>query len=434
MQNANLITRARTFFVAASVFAAAASLAVPVGPQLPTDTAPSVGENKPKALPPLTVPPLNLAVVVFDPGLDETDDQMRKKGVWPEVRKAESIRTAVRVKQTIQRLNQFEQVTVAPSTTVSADLYLMGAIEESTTEDMRVRWRLLDARGVTWIPWNTVDYRVALGWHQRYYKPGKDAFQPIYDEIAQKVYAKLKIYAKDHGRVSKRNESRIRRGDATKLSKLDEVTNTRDLVMARFFAPSVFADTIKENKRRELQINYLPDLESEDWYKTRAFALRDEATALQYDTRYNMFFDQINPSYEAWLNELYPFARESRRERRRANTEKLIGGIFLLASIAMAGADTVGAADAAIGAGLVGGGLLVKSLIDRSDYKRNLNLFNEMSANYHDNFEPINVEIEKQIVTLEGTAHQQFTLWRQMLKEEYVHASQDTYAIEVVDE
>ena len=431
----NVHNLSRSFAISVGLLFLAASIqAVQVGPRLPTEDT-----RKQDSLPTLAklpIPAMDFAVVVLNPNLDETDDNMRKKGIWPEVRKTEAIRTAYRLKQTFERLGQFENVLVAPTPAVSADLYFLGDIEESTTEDMKLRWTVYDARGQRWFPLTRTFHRVPLGWHQRYYKPGTDAFQPLYDEIATKIYDKLKSLAKDHARNVDKNKSRARRGDAPRLSKLDEITHVRDLMLARYFAPDVYGNALKENSRNEIELVYLPDTSSNDWFRTQAFATRDLTIAAQYDKEYELFFEQVNPSYEAWLNELYPYARESRREAKRAKTNQIVGGLVLLASLAVAAdAGSTGARDAALAVGgAVGGGLLVKGLVDREDYRRNLNLFNEMSASYHDNFEPMNVEIDNEIVTLEGTAAQQFDLWRALLREEYQSANNDAYVIEVVEE
>ncbi len=73
--------------------------AFPVGPQLPEESQ-RVGSTKSapcphfwdcSTYPRLNIPKLDLAVVVIDPGLNESDDRMRELGVWPEIRKIEGI-------------------------------------------------------------------------------------------------------------------------------------------------------------------------------------------------------------------------------------------------------------------------------------------------------------------------------------------------------
>ena len=425
--------------IALGVFSAYVCLsffAVPVGPKLPAEepkrTSTSIGPTYER----LNIPSLDFAVVVFDPQLDANDDRMREKGVWPEVRKTESIRSAYRVKEAIARLNQFEHVTVAPSASVSADLYLRGKILESTSEIMKIRWNLIDARGFEWIDWKTSDHRVALGWHQRFYEPGKDAFQPLWNEIARDVYDRLKDFAKNHEDVTRQNESRTNRGRSTRLSRLEEITHTRDLVLARFFAPDLYGDTLKVNDRDQWEIKYLPDRTTEEWLRTQAFSRKDHEVASLYDKHYTGFFEKVNPNYEKWLNEVFPYAREMRLEQRRYKVERVVGGIVLAASaVAAAEADSKEERETALAVGsAVGGGLIIKSLFDRADFKENLGLFDEMSQSYHDTFAPVNLEIQGETVTLQGQAAAQFERWRQVVHEFYRHEQTDAYTIHIVDE
>ena len=410
--------------------------AVPVGPKLPQEEAKPASSSIGPTYERLDIPALDFAVVVFDPQLDENDDRMREKGVWPEVRKTESIRSAFRVKEAITRLNQFENVTVAPSATVSADLYLRGKILESTSEVMKIRWNLIDARGFEWIDWKTSDHRVALGWHQRFYEPGKDAFQPLWNEIARDVYARLKDFAKNHADTSKRNATRNNRGQASRLSRLEEITYTRDLVLARFFASNLYGDTISVNDRDQWDISYLPDPTTEEWLRSQAFARKDQDVAALYDKHYAGFFEKVNPNYEKWLNEVYPYAREMRLEQRRYRVERAVGGVILAATaVAAANADSAEARESTLAVGsAVGGGLIIKSLIDRADFKENLGLFDEMSQSYHDTFAPVNLEIEGETVTLQGTAAAQFERWRQVVHELYTHEETDAYTIHIVED
>ena len=417
-----------------ATFICCAALAVPVGPRLPEEI--PKASSKDRVFQQLNVPDLDFAVEILNPNVNENDDKLREKGIWPEVRKTESMRSAYRIKQAIEELNQFERVTVAPSTLVSADLYLRGRIDKSTSEVMEIRWTLIDARGFYWIDWKTSDHRVELGWHERFYEPGKDAFQPLWNEIANDVYAALKRFAKNHTEVQKQNASRVRSGKSARLSRLDQITHTRDIVLARFFNPGQYRDALKLNDKNQWEIRYLPDMTTEDWLRIQAFAESDAKVAGLYDTHYEAFFTKINPSYETWLNDVFPFAREMRLEQRRYKTERIVGGLVLAASaLAAADADSEQSRENALALGtVVGGGLIVKSVIDQADFKERLNLFDEMTQNFHDSFAPINIEVQGEIVTLQGKADMQFSNWRQVLKSMYDQEQADAYAIRIPDE
>ncbi len=401
-----------------------------VGPQLPEERQ-REGATGYAAYPRLNIPKLDLAVVVIDPGLNESDDRMRELGVWPEIRKIEGIRSAYRIKEAIEQLNQFERVTVAPSTDVSADLYLYGRIRESTSEIMTISWGLVDARGFEWLKqsWvHTFHHQIPLGWHERFYTPGKDAFQPLWDHVADTVYRRLQQFAIRHTKTIQQNQARKKRGRSELLSDLDEITHTRDLVLARFFAPQLYSDAIKANERGRLEINYLPSTTTEDWLIIQAFAQKDQEIASLYDKQYTKFFNSVNPSYEKWLNDLFPYALQMRLEQRSVMLRRLVG----LALIAAAGAD--GSVSSALSTGeIVSGVLLLNSLFDQEDFQRNLNVFNEMSRDYHDSFAPVNVKIRDETITLHGKADAQFGHWRSVVRELYEREQADAFPIQVLD-
>ena len=78
--------------------------------------------------------------------------------------------------------------------------------------------------------------------------------------------------------------------------------------------------------------------------------------------------------------------------------------------------------------------MVVKSLIDQADFKERLNLFDEMTQQFHDSFAPINIEVQGEVVTLQGKADMQFSNWRQVLKSMYDQEQADAYAIRIPDE
>lgn len=413
------------------------SAAVPVGPSAPKEAtkAPSAITNKQIGnLPGLDIPELDLAIVVLNPKIDEEEENLRHQGIWPEVRKTESIRSAYKIKEAIEKLAQFSHVYVVPSVDVSADLYIQGKIERSTTEILHLRWRLTDARGANWLNWETKKHRVELGWHQRFYEAGKDPFQPLYNAIARDVYNKLALVARDDAKIERRNTTLIKRGKTPRLTQLEAVTYTRDLVLARYFSPDLYSDALKV-ERNQWRIRYIPDMQNDDWSRIEAFAQRDQNILDVYDKAYAQFTSTVSPQYELWLNEVFPYARKARLDRRSAQTKKIIGSTILLATAGAALDSPAGGARDTIATvgGVVGGGLIYAGIQDSEDFKQNLALFDEMTSNYHDTFKPINIEISGKTEELRGTAAEQFSRWRQVLKETYDRAEVDSHDILIVE-
>ena len=86
-----------------------------------------------------TGPKLDVVIPVFDPGLPADETKWEESGIWPELRRAESVRVAVKTRDAIKNLGDFGSVVVSPDTTASGDLYVIGKIVDSNGEDLKLQ-------------------------------------------------------------------------------------------------------------------------------------------------------------------------------------------------------------------------------------------------------------------------------------------------------
>ena len=419
------------------------ALAETLGPRVPEADAnrSSPAATAQKNLPTrMDIPPLKVAVPVLGTGVDEFSEDLEKEGIWPGLRKTETIRSATKIRDALFDLNQFESVVVFPDTSISADLYVLGSIRESTGEIMSIEWQLVDATGKIWIRKNKKTHRVPPGWHERYGGQGIDPFQELYRKIAYSVYKELKKYARKHASIVKQNRKRARDGQSPKLSELDRIVAIRELVMAQYFAPEIYGDAIAEKKSSKsssrLTLQYLPDKSAQEWTRIESFRQRDETFTLLMNDYYNTFRAKVDPSYELWLKDIYPIARETRILRRQANVEKALGVVTLIAAASAAkDADSTGKRDRAIAVGAaVGSTLLIKGFIDSARSKEQLEIFNETARSYHDSFNPISVELAGKTITLQGTAQEQFAQWRGLLRDFYEREDSEIEEVQIIRE
>ena len=379
-------------------------------------------------------PSLDLAVVVVDPNVDEYAKDLHKNLVWPEVRDAESVRFAHQLKLAIERHKVIDRVVVTPSPHVSADLYLTSIIKKSTPEYLNIHWTLTDARRVRWFGKKSVStFRVNSEWHERFYTPGKDAFQPVWDEIAHDVVRRVSNLVTSHEKFIRKQNSRVMRGRAPRLSELQEITATRDLVFARVLNPKVYESALSEGRNGRLRIAALPNQSTEDWLRIQAFAAKDQQITELYDAQYEAFANQIGPIYERWQNELFVFSHEVRKSSRRTRVRQVIGGVIFLAGLALfpeepesrSSLDPESLAtleddeDFAGTVASIGGIVMISSLFSKASRKRNLDSFNERSQDFDHHFGPVNLVVQGNTLTLQGKMDSQFVLWRQTLLELY---------------
>lgn len=429
-----------TFYLSLLVFSLTTTqsiFGVSVGPRLEQSTAPEtmdVEQEEEFFKTKMNIPDLRLAIPVLDPGIPESTQVQQEEGIWPELRKAEAVRSAFKLKQWMHRYNQFDSIVIAADTSVSADIYLIGRIVESDSETMRIAYKVVDARGVAWTEERTKKHRVELGWHERYGNTNRDPFDPLYNEIAEDVYEELKDRGKAHVEQLESNEKAG--PEKARYSELQLITTTRDLAFARFVSPE-YHDYL-ELQGSQYKVQYAPDDESESWRRIQTIMYREDEFAQVIEDHYEGFRDQIEDDYGKWQKDTFPVARDVRLAKRGRTWKAIVGVALVAASVAAAedGSAKRGdrSAENAAAAGVLGGGALIAGAFrDNQLHKRAVEEINELSRSLHNSIRPTRIDLNGKIVTLTGTVLDQFGQWRSMLADIYAQ-SEDSDAVTILIE
>ncbi len=436
-QRCRRVKRAPTLVCGSLLWILAATNAIganiELGPRIERENqvreSPAAGQST-AARPTMDIPPLRLAIPVLDPGLPENEATWEDRGIWPELRRAEGVRCATRIADAIRALGHFEAVIVTPDTSASADLYLIGKITVSNGEDLRIKWRLVDATGRTWIRPRTARHRVPPGWHENNTIPQTDPFNSLYTGIAQDVEKSLVAQAKRHATTTKRNSTRIARGKSPRLSELEKVALTRDLVLAGYFAPDRYGDTFKESGGR-IKIQYMPAMDDADWIRIASVRARDDAFGGRLSDEYAAFVETMQNAYALWQRDSFPYAREQRILRERAAVQGVLGTLLAAATIAAAADSDVGTLPT-VAAGVASTALIYSSFRNNDRRKDQVRELNELGQSLQAGLAPSVVKLRDTTVTLRGTAVEQFQQWRTLLRDLYANASEDVEAVTVV--
>ena len=106
-----------------------------------------------------------MVVPVFDPGIalneglksendtsgEDFGTETQSDGVWPELRRAEANRFALKLKKALEKTGAFGAVRVTPDKTATADLYVQGKIIDSNAEDVEIEVEVTDITGEVWL-------------------------------------------------------------------------------------------------------------------------------------------------------------------------------------------------------------------------------------------------------------------------------------------
>lgn len=334
------------------------------------------------------VPPLDIVVSVFDPGLPDDPEKIDVDD-WPELRRAEARYLAVRVRDTLVKQQRFGAVRVAPNTSFTSDLYLQGEILESNGEDMKLKVTVTDSTGKRWYS-KTYSHRTKQSWYKNLRNKGFFPFQPIYNEITADLVERL---------------------DRQRESTLSEIHTVTDMRFAQNLAPDAFSDslTIKHGRAR---LERLPAPNDPMIRRVSAVRYRDQMFVDNLQQQYDEFSTSMMDSYRFW-QEQSGAEIERRRDARTKAVLRGLTGIALIAGAVALGSD--GNDYGALAAGIAGGSLLANSWKDGREAQVHSNVIDEMASSLDSDLAPKVIEMEDQTVTLTGNLDEQIQQWRAVL-------------------
>ena len=405
------------------------ALSAPPGPKPPgvASAAPSLPAAEARRE--YQIPPLTIAVPLFDPGLPKNPATWDEKGIWPELRRAETVYAANKVQTALQKLNRFEDVLISPDDSVSADLYLMGAIKESNGEDFALTFDLVDATGAQWLRNQRVRARRPEQELHMPVSPQQDPFQAVWNEVARRVDAALAQKAKRHERDARRNLERAKKGKTTKMTELERVVAVRDLAFAGYFSPNEYGSSLQYGKSR-IKLVALPPRSGESWTLIQAVQARDDQFNDRLTAHYADFADRMSADYALWQADAFPVAHE-RRKRREAAVAQGIGALLVAGTAAAVGSDDLGVVGTTA-AVVAAGALAVASFRSNQARREEARRLNELGASVNASMQPMNVEMGGRQQTLTGAAHEQFAQWRGLLKALYDNSAGSPDAVRII--
>jgi len=350
---------------------------------------------------------LEVIVPVFDPGLSEKAENYKEEGVWPELRRAEANRFAYKLKTALEKTEAFGAVRVTPDSTATGDLYVLGKIIESNGEDIEIEIEVVDISGKHWFT-RFFDGSVEPEFYKNFRNNGKDPYDPVFDEAANRIALELEDYK------------------AAQLKTLNQVT---DLRFGANFSSKAFSNhiSIEEGK---VTLASFPSEDDPMLRRTRAIRVRDQLFVDGLQDEYRSFSEKMESSYLIWQEQSLLEIEAKKDAQLKAAGEAAIGVAALaLAVVAIAaGADpnnnNVGASTVAMTGGIVAGAagiaMLQKSFQTSDEAKVHRDALNEVGESINVDLAPRVVAFEEKSDELTGDAKEQYSQWRGFLQKIYV--------------
>lgn len=332
---------------------------------------------------------LDVGVRLFDPGIDEIDED--EMTTLPEIRQAEARYVPTVLVDTLQRSGHWGAVRVVPDGTGYTDVVVEGKILESNGEKLEVEITASDSSGAQWYKRRYSGLASKYSYQSR---QGPEPFQDVYNRIAND----LAVY---RGRLSAAEARNLR--------------TVSELRFAESFSPQAFGGYLKQNGKGVYVVERLPAVNDPMISRIRQIRERDYLFIDTLQDYYNAFArDMANP-YQEWRRQSYEESIAYRELRQQATMRTVAGVAAILAGIAASGGDS-GSTRAAGTVGILGGAALVKSGFDkRTESEMHAEALQELGGSLSAEITPQVIDLEDRSVTLTGTVQDQYGQWRQIL-------------------
>ncbi len=375
-----------------------------------TDNVPSVGPqdsssygNNPATIAANAHLKIDAVVPVFDPNLPKDSDDWEKQGIFPELRRAEANRFALKMKSALEDTDVFGSVRVVPNSAVTGDLYIQGKIRKSNGEDVNIDITVVDISGRKWFT-KKFKHKVKERFYKDIRNKSKDAYDSIFEEAAAYIVAQLR----------KRKPSELKR-----LQTLSELR----------FAASLSEETFSRymrTKNGRVELVALPAADDPMLLRTKPIRVRDQLFMDQTQVHYADFSQKLDASYLAWQEQSFLNSKAIRQTKAKSLVQGIVGGLLVVAGVAAAieGSDeasnkstsaVVGGAAAAI----AGSALLSQSFQNRAQMKVHRAALAELGQSIDIEIAPQVVEYENQTANLVGDSTEQHEQWIAFLRKIY---------------
>ncbi|WP_372779305.1 hypothetical protein [Litorivivens sp.] len=340
---------------------------------------------------------LDVNIAVFDPGYTEPVDE--DSGIFPQVRKAEAGFIPYRLRETLQSTGHWGPVRVVPSPTTSSELMITGTILESNGRDLKVAVKAVDASGREWLDKTYEETAASLSYSD--VEPSEiDPFQDLYNRIANDLL-------------------KSRKGLSSK--QLRDIRTIAFLRFAEDLSPDAFQRYLNE-KNGDYSVRGLPADSDPNVQRIQAIRERDYRLVDTLDQHYYLFGEQMQTPYDEWRAASYQEAKNLEKVRKEAIGRMVAGAVGVAAGIYGAGQASNGAEAAAAYSGVVGGGYLLKTGIDKfGEKKLHVEALKELGESLSTDLKPRVIELEGKTITLSGSAEAQYQEWRELLRKIYAN-------------
>jgi hypothetical protein len=341
---------------------------------------------------------LDIGIAVFDANVPESYDEQVKQLIQPDIRHAEANYFPYVAKNLMQSTGNWGAVRVIPRPTHAVDVVVSGKILHSTGEHLTMAIAVEDATGRRWFEkqYDTLASKYAYG---ETVPQGIDPFQATYKQLADDLLAFR---------------------ESLTAAQIHEIRTTAEMQFARSFAPDAFGEHIHETPRGGIEIVRLPADNDPMLVRVRRIRDREYLFIDTLDEYYENYQRVMYPPYHNWRRATYEEAMAYKQLRAQARARAIGGTVAVVGGVAA----MVEGDDATTNVGglisVIGGAVTLKRAIaKRAEAEMLAEALQEVGTAAEAAVIPHTLELENQIIRLQGTVDEQYDELRRILRDLY---------------
>lgn len=337
-------------------------------------------------------------MAVFDPNVPESYDEQIARLVQADIRQAEANYIPYFAKNLLQSTGNWGAVRVIPRPTHAVDVVVSGKILHSNGESLELEATVADATGRTWFR-NRYQALASKYAYETGVPATIDPFQSIYKSLADDMLAYRQALSDDD---------------------IAAIRATAKMKFARDFAPDAFQDYVADERDGRFTLRRLPAADDPNLARVQRVREREYLFIDTLDEYYENYHRSMYGAYQNWRKATYEEAiaykllRAETRRRTIGGAVAIVGGVAAMAESNDAAVDTAGLVS------VIGGAMTLKSAIGkRAEAEMHAEVLREVGTAAEAEVMPHTLELENQVVRLDGTVAQQYERLRGILRDLY---------------